>query len=125
VRYVLLPDRLRGRLRLLDRADRVRPAFVPTDPARVVPGPLGGAPAAIRAALLEAIELGDTGYVIEVVADQEGAIAMFRSLGFVPEALLTDHVRDHAGQVHDLMVLAHSVEDAWGGLQATGVAESV
>ena len=34
------------------------------------------------------------------------------SLGFDPEALLTDHVRDQSGELRDLMILAHSVEDA-------------
>ena len=45
-------------------------------------------------AVLEALELGLTKMVVEVVADQEPTIAMFRSLGFDPEALLDDHVRD-------------------------------
>jgi L-amino acid N-acyltransferase YncA len=78
-----------------------------------------------RRAVLEALELGLTKMVVEVVADQEPAIAMFRSLGFVPEALLKDHVRDQAGRLRDLMVLAHEVEDAWGALNAAGIAEAV
>ena len=36
--------------------------------------------------------------VVEVIADQAPLIAMFRGLGFEPEALLTDHVRDRSGQ---------------------------
>ena len=55
---------------------------------------------------LEAIELDLRKMVVEVVADQEATIAMFRSLGFDPEALLTDHVRDQSGTLRDLMVLA-------------------
>ena len=62
--------------------------------------------------MLEALELGLKKMVVEVVADQESTIAMFRSLGFEPEALLTDHVRDRAGGLRDLMILAHSVEDS-------------
>ena len=50
--------------------------------------------------------------VVEVVADQEPTIAMFGSLGFDPEALLRDHVRDQAGALHDLLVLAQSVEES-------------
>ena len=42
-----------------------------------------------RHAVLEALELGLTKMVVEVIADQEPTIAMFRSLGFDPEALLT------------------------------------
>ena len=59
-----------------------------------------------RRAVLEAVELDLRKMVVEVVADQEATIAMFRSLGFDPEALLTDHVRDQAGTLRDLMVLA-------------------
>ena len=78
-----------------------------------------------RRAVLEALQLGLTKMVIEAVADQEPAIAMFRSLGFVPEALLKDHVRDHSGRLRDLLVLAHSVEESWGSLSAAGIAEAV
>jgi ribosomal protein S18 acetylase RimI-like enzyme len=78
-----------------------------------------------RQAVLEALDLGLTKMMIEVVADQEPAIAMFRSLGFEPEALLKDHVRDQSGQLRDLMVLAHSVEESWGALAAAGIAEVV
>ena len=51
-----------------------------------------------RRAVLEAVELELRKMVVEVVADQEPTIAMFRSLGFDPEALLTDHVRDQLGR---------------------------
>ena len=78
-----------------------------------------------RHALLEALKLGLTKLVVEVIADQEAAVGMFRSLGFEPEALLKDHVRDQSGRVHDLIVLAHSVDEAWGALNVTGIAESV
>ncbi len=81
--------------------------------------------ALVRRAMLEALNLGLTKMVIEVVADQEPAIAMFRSLGFEPEALLRDHVRDQSGQLRDLMVLAHSVEEAWGALTAAGIEDVV
>jgi ribosomal protein S18 acetylase RimI-like enzyme len=78
-----------------------------------------------RHAVLEALELGLTKMVVEVVADQEATIAMFRSLGFDPEALLADHVRDQAGDLRDLMVLAHSVEQSWASMNASGIADSV
>jgi ribosomal protein S18 acetylase RimI-like enzyme len=70
-----------------------------------------------RRAMLEALELGLTKMVIEVRADHTSRIEMFRALGFVPEALLADHVLDHSGQLRDLMVLAHSVE-AWNSALA-------
>jgi ribosomal protein S18 acetylase RimI-like enzyme len=78
-----------------------------------------------RRAVLSALELGLTKMVVEVIADQEPTIAMFRSLGFDPEALLEDHVRDHDGEMHDLMILAHSVEESWGSMLSTGIAESL
>ena len=78
-----------------------------------------------RRAMLEALELGLTKMVIEVRADHESRIDMFRALGFVPEALLADHVRDHAGQVHDLMVLAHSVEEWGASLEIAGIEDGL
>ena len=78
-----------------------------------------------RHAVLEALNLGLTKMVVEVVADQEATIAMFRSLGFDPEALLADHVRDQAGDLRDLMILAHSVEQSWASMNASGIADSV
>jgi len=50
---------------------------------------------------------------------------MFRSLGFDPEALLSDHVRDQAGELRDLMVLSHSVEAQWSSMIKAGIADDV
>ena len=68
-----------------------------------------------RRAVLEAVELGLAKLVVEVIADQAALIGMFRALGFEPEALLADHVRDRSGEVRDLMVLANAVECAVRG----------
>lgn len=78
-----------------------------------------------RHAVLEALSLGLTKMVVEVVADQEATIAMFRSLGFDPEALLAEHVRDQAGDLRDLMILSHSVEESWASMNASGIAGSL
>lgn len=43
---------------------------------------------------------------VRMTPDQEGALYVFQDLGFVPEALLRDHVRDAAGQPHDIVILA-------------------
>jgi L-amino acid N-acyltransferase YncA len=72
-------------------------------------------------AILEALELGLTKMVVEVIAEQESTVNMFRSLGFDPEAVLADHVRDRSGELRDLMVLAHSVDAAAGALKMAGV----
>ena len=78
-----------------------------------------------RYAVLSALELGLTKMIVEVVADQTATVGMFRSLGFDPEALLADHVRDQNGALRDLMLMAHSVEESWASLNASGIAESV
>jgi L-amino acid N-acyltransferase YncA len=78
-----------------------------------------------RHAVLEALKLGLRKMVVEVVADQDSTIGMFRSNGFDPEALLKDHVRDQSGELRDLLILAHSVEESYASLAATGIADSV
>jgi L-amino acid N-acyltransferase YncA len=78
-----------------------------------------------RRAVLDAVELELRKMVVEVVADQEPTIAMFRSLGFDPEALLTDQVRDRSGALRDLMILAHSVEEQWSSMAVAGIADEL
>jgi ribosomal protein S18 acetylase RimI-like enzyme len=78
-----------------------------------------------RHAVHEALQLDLRKIVVEVVADQEAAVGLFRALGFVPEALLADHVRGHGGEVRDLMILSHSVDAASAGLDSVGVAEAL
>ena len=78
-----------------------------------------------RRAVLDAFALDLTKMVVEVIADQEPTIAMFRSLGFDPEALLTDHVRDQSGELRDLMILAHSVEEQWASMSIAGIADEL
>jgi L-amino acid N-acyltransferase YncA len=78
-----------------------------------------------RRAVLEALSLGLEKMVVEVIAVQEPTIAMFRSLGFDPEALLTDHVRDRNGDLRDLMVLSHSVQEQWSSMIMAGIADDV
>jgi ribosomal protein S18 acetylase RimI-like enzyme len=78
-----------------------------------------------RRAVLEALDLGLEKMVVEVIAVQEPTIGMFRSLGFEPEALLTDHVRDRNGDLRDLMVLSHSVQDQWSSMIMAGIADDV
>jgi len=78
-----------------------------------------------RRAVIEAVELDLRKMVVEVVADQDATIAMFQSLGFDPEALLTDHVRDQSGALRDLMILAHSVEEQWSSMLVAGIADEL
>jgi L-amino acid N-acyltransferase YncA len=74
-------------------------------------------------AVQEALRLGLTKMVVEVIADQEATIGLFRSHGFQPEALLADHVRDQTGALRDLMILAHSVEESLASMTAVGLAD--
>jgi L-amino acid N-acyltransferase YncA len=76
-------------------------------------------------AVLEAVALDLRKMVVEVVADQAPTIAMFRALGFDPEALLTDHVRDQSGELRDLMILAQSVEAQWSAMSIAGIADEL
>jgi ribosomal protein S18 acetylase RimI-like enzyme len=78
-----------------------------------------------RRAVLEAVALDLRKMVVEVVADQEPTVGMFRSLGFDPEALLTDHVRDRSGSLCDLLILAHAVEDQWSSMLIAGIPDEL
>lgn len=78
-----------------------------------------------RRAVADALRAGLRKVVVEVVADQTSAVDMFAGLGFDPEALLRDHVRDRQGQFHDLLILAHPVGETWGVMAATGVEDAV
>jgi len=78
-----------------------------------------------RQAVLDAVQAGLGKLVVEVIADQEALIAMFRGLGFEPEALLHDHVRDRSGQLRDLIVLANSVDEQFAALTTAGLAEQL
>jgi L-amino acid N-acyltransferase YncA len=75
-------------------------------------------------AVFEALRLGLRKMVVEVIADQEATVGMFRSLGFEPEALLRDHVCDDDGGLHDLMLLAHSVEASLASFEAVGLGDA-
>lgn len=51
---------------------------------------------------------------VAMTADQDTTRALFETLGFTAEARLCAHVRDGAGQAHDLVVLAYRLPDAQG-----------
>ena len=74
-----------------------------------------------RRALLDALGCGLRKLVVEVVAEQEGAVGMFQALGFHAEGLLRDHVRDHDGTLRDLVILAHPVADQWEAMATVGI----
>lgn len=76
-------------------------------------------------ALREALGMDLQKVVVEVVAEQEGAIAMFTALGFRGEALLADHICDRTGELRDLVVLAHDAAEEWSALTGLGVEDEL
>jgi L-amino acid N-acyltransferase YncA len=78
-----------------------------------------------RWALLQALDLGLSKLTVEVVAEQEGAVAMFGGLGFQAEGLLVDHVRDREGTLRDLILLSHSVADARSAMETAGIDDAL
>jgi ribosomal protein S18 acetylase RimI-like enzyme len=78
-----------------------------------------------RRALVAALEADLRKLAVEVVADQEPAIRLFTELGFTPEAILADHVRDRNGELHDLMVLTHDVEDVRSAMATMGITDEL
>lgn len=76
-----------------------------------------------RWGLVESVQMGLQKLVVELVADQEAAVAMFRDLGFEGEALLLNQVRDRSGELRDLIVLAHQVDGNAASLAVTGLGE--
>jgi ribosomal protein S18 acetylase RimI-like enzyme len=76
-----------------------------------------------RHAIVEGFRSGLSKLVVEVLARQEFTIEMFRALGFDPEALLKGQVRDRAGELHDLMILAHTADEAAAAIAAAGLTE--
>jgi L-amino acid N-acyltransferase YncA len=78
-----------------------------------------------RWALLQALDCGLRKLFVEVVAEQEGAVAMFQALGFQAEGVLRDHVRDRHGELQDLVLLAHPVTDHWSAMETAGIDDAV
>jgi ribosomal protein S18 acetylase RimI-like enzyme len=109
-------------VRLTGWSDHVGEVRLVVDPGHRGRG-LGRALA--RWALAQALDCGLSKLYVEVVAEQEGAVAMFGALGFTAEGLLRDHVRDHAGNLRDLVLLAHPVEDHWSALASAGIDDAL
>lgn len=71
-----------------------------------------------------ALSQGIEKMMAQMTLDQKGAIAAFEGIGFRPEALLRDQVKDRAGAKHDLLVLSHEVAKFEAQLNAYGVADA-
>ncbi|MEJ8857741.1 GNAT family N-acetyltransferase [Variovorax robiniae] len=77
----------------------------------------------IQEGFVQALAVGLEKLVAQMTTDQRGAIALFESMGFRPEALLSGHVRDRSGRKHDIVVLSHDVAAAQGRMAVMGVGE--
>ncbi len=71
-----------------------------------------------------ALGLGIEKIVAQMTVDQKGAIAVFEGMGFRPEALLRDQVKDRDGRKHDLLILAHEVAKFQAQMDAYGVTKA-
>jgi ribosomal protein S18 acetylase RimI-like enzyme len=78
-----------------------------------------------RHGLTEAVRLGQLKIVVEVVAEKQGDIEMFTSIGFRPEALLENQIRDGKGELRDLVLLSHDVADVSASMDVLGLDEAV
>ena len=74
-----------------------------------------------REAFNLALALGIEKVVARMTPDQQGARALFQELGFQPEALLKDEVKDRDGEYHDLLIMACNVDTFLAQRQAFGV----
>lgn len=54
-------------------------------------------------------ELGLKKITAQMTSDQKGARATFERIGFRPEALLADHVVDHEGRTHDMLIMSYDI----------------
>jgi L-amino acid N-acyltransferase YncA len=72
-----------------------------------------------------ALGLGIEKIVAQMTVDQKGAIAVFEGMGFRPEALLRDQVKDRDGRKHDLLILAHEVAKFHAQLEAYGLTKAL
>ena len=109
-------------VRLSGWSDHVGDVRLVVDPQRRAQG-VGRTLA--RWALIQAVECGMTKLTVEVVAEQDRAVAMFGGLGFRAEGLLLDHVRDHGGVLRDLVLLSHPVADSWSAMETAGIDDAL
>ncbi len=53
----------------------------------------------------------------QMLDNQIGARTAFEHLGFREEARLKNHAMDLSGQLHDVLILTHTVEDLWSKME--------
>ena len=58
-----------------------------------------------------------------MTVDQQGAIAVFESIGFRGEALMRNHVKGADGRKHDIVLLSNDVVLSQAQMEMYGVAD--
>lgn len=71
-----------------------------------------------------ALDLGLEKLTALMTVDQRGAVAVFESLGFRPEAMLRGYVKDSIGEAHDIVILSHDVARFQAQMAAYGVSDA-
>lgn len=71
------------------------------------------------------IELGLEKLMVQMTVDQEAAITIFEELGFRPESVLHNQVKDREGNRHDLVVLSHDVAAVQALMDSLGMPEAL
>jgi RimJ/RimL family protein N-acetyltransferase len=78
----------------------------------------------VQEAFLIALAMGLEKLTAHMTADQRAAITVFEDLGFRPEALLRDHVRDSSGEKHDIVILSLDVQAHQAKMELYGLPEA-
>jgi len=79
--------------------------------------------ALIQEAFLIALSKGLEKLVAQMTVDQQGAIAVFESIGFRGEALMRNHVKGADGRKHDIVLLSHDVVLSQAQMEMYGLAD--
>lgn len=59
--------------------------------------------------------------IVRMTPDQGAALAVFENMGFLPEALMRDHVRDASGETHDIAIMALNLDRLLARKQVFGL----
>lgn len=79
----------------------------------------------IQESFLIGLDLKLEKLTVRMLLDQERAITVFEEMGFRTEAMFRDHVKDHEGKKHDLLIMSHDVAGVQSRMQAYGLDEAL
>ncbi|MCE4070584.1 GNAT family N-acetyltransferase [Pseudomonas nitroreducens] len=73
----------------------------------------------------QALAQGLEKLTVQMTVDQSAAIAVFEDLGFRPESVLRNHVKDHDGKTYDLALLSLEVSQLHLRSRARGMSSAL